>query len=117
MPVDVPAAGRGAKGRRRVLAWWSPDPRGVLPIDGLRVSRSLRRSCRRLVLPEVPEDIYVEGLRELIRTDQAWIPEPDEGALYIRPCVFATDAALRVGEIEGTSERISPDGRPVHQIG
>jgi leucyl/phenylalanyl-tRNA--protein transferase len=29
------------------VAWWSPDPRGVLPIDGLRVSRSLRRSCRR----------------------------------------------------------------------
>jgi len=29
------------------LGWWSPDPRGVLPLDGLRVSRSLRRSCRR----------------------------------------------------------------------
>jgi leucyl/phenylalanyl-tRNA---protein transferase len=29
------------------IAWWSPDPRGVLPLDGLRVSRSLRRSCRR----------------------------------------------------------------------
>ena len=29
------------------LAWWSPDPRGVLPLDRLRVSRSLRRSCRR----------------------------------------------------------------------
>jgi len=57
----------------------------------------LRRSCRRLVLPEVPEDMYIEGLRELIRTDLAWIPEPDEGSLYIRPCVFATDAALRVG--------------------
>jgi leucyl/phenylalanyl-tRNA--protein transferase len=28
-------------------AWWSPDPRGVLPLDGLRMSRSLRRSCRR----------------------------------------------------------------------
>ena len=27
------------------LAWWSPDPRGVIPIDGLHVSRSLRRSC------------------------------------------------------------------------
>src|SRR5207302_6955984 len=27
------------------LAWWSPDPRGVIPLDGLRVSRSLRRSC------------------------------------------------------------------------
>jgi leucyl/phenylalanyl-tRNA---protein transferase len=31
----------------RLLAWWSPDPRGILPLDGLRVSRSLRRSCRR----------------------------------------------------------------------
>jgi leucyl/phenylalanyl-tRNA---protein transferase len=31
--------------RRRVMGWWSPDPRGVLPLDGLRVSRSLRRSC------------------------------------------------------------------------
>ena len=30
-----------------VPAWWSPDPRGVLPLDGLRVSRSLRRSCLR----------------------------------------------------------------------
>jgi leucyl/phenylalanyl-tRNA--protein transferase len=29
------------------LAWWSPDPRGVLPLDGLRVSRSLRRSAGR----------------------------------------------------------------------
>ena len=29
------------------VAWWSPDPRGILPLDGLRVSRSLQRSCRR----------------------------------------------------------------------
>lgn len=29
------------------MGWWSPDPRGVVPLDGLRISRSLRRSCRR----------------------------------------------------------------------
>jgi leucyl/phenylalanyl-tRNA--protein transferase len=29
------------------LAWWSPDPRGILPLDGLRMTRSLRRSCSR----------------------------------------------------------------------
>jgi len=29
------------------LGWWSPDPRGVLPLDRLRVSRSLQRSCHR----------------------------------------------------------------------
>jgi leucyl/phenylalanyl-tRNA--protein transferase len=33
--------------RDDVIAWWSPDPRGVIPLDGLRVSRSLRRSVRR----------------------------------------------------------------------
>jgi leucyl/phenylalanyl-tRNA--protein transferase len=34
-------------GGRSPLGWWSPDPRGVLPLDGLHVSRSLRRSARR----------------------------------------------------------------------
>jgi leucyl/phenylalanyl-tRNA---protein transferase len=34
-------------GRGPRIAWWSPDPRGVLPLDGLRVSRSLRQACRR----------------------------------------------------------------------
>jgi leucyl/phenylalanyl-tRNA--protein transferase len=34
--------------RGRHLGWWSPDPRGIIPLDGLRVSRSLRRACRDL---------------------------------------------------------------------
>ena len=33
-------------GRRQPMAWWSPVRRGVLPLDALRVSRSLRRACR-----------------------------------------------------------------------
>jgi leucyl/phenylalanyl-tRNA--protein transferase len=37
-PMGLGRHGRGP------LGWWSPDPRGVLPIDGLKVSRSLRRS-------------------------------------------------------------------------
>jgi leucyl/phenylalanyl-tRNA---protein transferase len=37
----MPVSARGP------IGWWSPDPRGVLPLDGLRVSRSLRVSCRR----------------------------------------------------------------------
>lgn len=32
------------------LLWWSPDPRAVIPLDGLVVTRSLRRSCRRFEL-------------------------------------------------------------------
>jgi leucyl/phenylalanyl-tRNA--protein transferase len=34
--------------RSQVIGWWSPQPRGVIPLDGLVVSRSLRQSCRRL---------------------------------------------------------------------
>jgi leucyl/phenylalanyl-tRNA--protein transferase len=37
MPLDLP---------ERVLGWWSPDPRGILPLDGLRVTRSMRQSAR-----------------------------------------------------------------------
>ncbi len=36
--------------RRRLMAWWSPDPRGIIPLEpaaGLRVTRSLRKSCKR----------------------------------------------------------------------
>jgi leucyl/phenylalanyl-tRNA--protein transferase len=33
--------------RQRSIGWWSPDPRGILPLDGLRVSRSLRKSAAR----------------------------------------------------------------------
>ena len=45
-------------GRDGPMGWWSPDPRGVLPLDGLRLSRSLRRSTRRY---EVRVDTSVRG--------------------------------------------------------
>ncbi len=35
--------------RRGPVGWWSPDPRGVLPLAGLRVTTSLRKSCRRYI--------------------------------------------------------------------
>jgi leucyl/phenylalanyl-tRNA--protein transferase len=31
----------------RLLGWWSPDPRGIIPLDGLRVTRSMRQSAKR----------------------------------------------------------------------
>ena len=46
-------------GRRGRLGWWSPDPRGVIPLDGLRVSRSLRASCRRF---EIRVDTAFSGV-------------------------------------------------------
>jgi len=51
-PGTLLAAYRGGIFPMRVarhgpIAWWSPDPRAVIPLGGLRVSRSLRRSLRR----------------------------------------------------------------------
>jgi branched-chain amino acid aminotransferase len=56
----------------------------------------LRRSCRRLALPEVPEDLFLEGLRQLVGLDAGWVPETGGGSLYVRPCVFAVDENIRV---------------------
>lgn len=55
------------------LGWWSPDPRGVLPLDTLRVSRSLRKSLRRFTVT-VDADFrgVMLGCAEE-RTDGAWI--------------------------------------------
>ena len=41
MAVELPGRGRSAE-----MAWWSPDPRGVLPLTGLRVTRSMRQSAK-----------------------------------------------------------------------
>jgi len=57
------------------LAWWSPDPRGVLPLESLHVSRSLRRSCRRFrVTVDVAFTEVMRGCADPRRPD-AWIDE------------------------------------------
>ena len=69
--------------RKRVIGWWSPDPRGVLPLDGLVVSRSLRRSCRRF---EIRVDTAFEQvMRECAdpHRPHGWITE-EFVAAYVR---------------------------------
>lgn len=57
---------------RRRIGWWSPLERGVLPLDGLVVSRSLRRSCRRFdVTVDTAFDAVVAGCAD--RNQSTWI--------------------------------------------
>ena len=57
------------------LGWWSPEPRGVLPLDGLRVTRSMRQSAKRF---EIRVDTcftrVMRGCADLSRGD-TWITE------------------------------------------
>ena len=59
-------------------------------------ARRMNDSCERLCIPPVPEDMFVEGVKALVRTDADWVPAEPETSLYIRPFVIATDASLGV---------------------
>lgn len=53
-------------------------------------------SATRMQMPTVPEEIFIDGMRELINIDRNWIPTLPDHSLYIRPFMFATDAVLGV---------------------
>ena len=58
-------------------------------------ARRMSRSAERLAMVPVPEPLFLDGLEQLLRLDQRWVPEASEGALYIRPLLFSTDPQLR----------------------
>jgi leucyl/phenylalanyl-tRNA--protein transferase len=80
-PMGVGAGGRSP------LGWWSPDPRGVLPLDGVRVARSLRR-----VLPRF--EVRVDtAFTEVV----AACADPSRPGRWITPAIAA--AYLRLHEL------------------
>ncbi len=56
----------------------------------------MQRSARRLALPELPTEYFLESLRQLIAVDGDWVPSNPEESLYIRPFMFAKEAFLGV---------------------
>jgi branched-chain amino acid aminotransferase len=54
----------------------------------------LQRSCRRIALPELPVEVFLEALESLVSVDRDWVPSGGESSLYLRPFVFATDPSL-----------------------
>ena len=53
-------------------------------------------SARRLAMPELPEDIFVESIRQIVAADRDWLPTVEGGSLYLRPFMFASEAFLGV---------------------
>jgi leucyl/phenylalanyl-tRNA--protein transferase len=90
-------------GRQELLAWWSPDPRAVLPLDGLRVSRSLRRSLGRF---EVRFDTAFNAV-------VAACADPDRPGRWITPAIADAYGRLhRLGWAHSV-ETWSPEGQLV----
>jgi branched-chain amino acid aminotransferase len=59
-------------------------------------ARRLNRSARKLCMPELPEEIFLNALKELVLTEKDWIPDVPGTSLYIRPTMIASEAFLGV---------------------
>ncbi len=55
----------------------------------------INKSAKRLAMPEVTEEMFLDGLKALVDIDRAWIPHGEGMSLYIRPLIFATEEALK----------------------
>jgi len=58
------------------------------PLDNLQ---RFNFSAKRMAMPEIEEEFFMEGLKQLVKLDQNWIPTKIGSALYLRPFMFATD--------------------------
>lgn len=56
--------------------------------------RRFNSSAVRMAMPEVPEDVFMEGLNQLLKLDEAWIKKGLGNSLYIRPFMIATGAGV-----------------------
>ncbi len=75
------------------------DPQGNIHI--FRPDENFKRfnnSAVRLAMPTVPEELFVDGLKQLIALDKAWVPSGYDESLYIRPFMFASEETLGVKE-------------------
>ena len=57
------------------------------PLDNYK---RLNKSAERMAIPQLPEGIFMDGLKKLLEIDNAWIPTKEGSSLYIRPFIFAT---------------------------
>ncbi len=58
--------------------------------------RRFNISAERIQMPTVPEEIFIEGMKQLIALDSNWIPDKPDHSLYIRPFMFASDDVIGV---------------------
>ena len=59
-------------------------------------ARRMNQSADRLAMPNLPEELFIEACRQLVRKDRDWFPTVEGGSLYLRPFMFASEAFLGV---------------------
>lgn len=68
----------------------------ILIFRGDANARRMNESAARMCMPEIPEEIFMEGLLQLVDLDRNWVPSGKGASLYIRPYMFAMDNYIGV---------------------
>jgi branched-chain amino acid aminotransferase len=82
-----------------VKAYKDPNGNPIIfrPYDNWK---RMNRSAERMAMPDVPEEIFVEGMRRLVEIDKDWVPAAEGTSLYIRPFMLAIDEFIGVKPAE-----------------
>lgn len=59
-------------------------------------ARRFQRSAKRLAMPELPEELFLQSCRQLTQVDKAWFPPVEGGSIYLRPFMIASEVFLGV---------------------
>jgi branched-chain amino acid aminotransferase len=76
------------------------------PSGGIQIFRPyanlerFNQSAIRMSMPEIPEELFIGGMIQLISLDQEWVPRKEGSSLYIRPFMVSTDEFLGVRTAE-----------------
>ncbi len=76
-------------------AYKTADGRTLLFRPDKNIERA-NNSNRRLMIPEIPQDLFLDAMKTLVKVEEDWIPTAEGTSLYIRPFVIATDPYLGV---------------------
>ncbi|WP_030159083.1 branched-chain amino acid aminotransferase [Streptomyces sp. NRRL S-244] len=76
-------------------AYRQPDGT-VATFRPLANAERFQASARRMAMPELPADLFIEACDALIKQDSAWVPSSGEASLYLRPFMFASEVGLGV---------------------
>ncbi|MDA9819299.1 branched-chain amino acid aminotransferase [Salibacteraceae bacterium] len=58
--------------------------------------KRFNKSAERMCMAQIPEEVFMSGVKKLIELDKDWIPKDDDSSMYIRPFMFATDNFIGV---------------------
>ena len=78
-----------------IKAYKNPEGEAFIfrPYDNFR---RFNKSAERMQMPLVPEEIFIDGMRQLVSLDKDWIPAREDHSLYIRPFMISTDEMIGV---------------------